>query len=276
MAHQNNSRPHRTTRHHLNGVPREFDDVLAVEGPIQVKLQAGDVGPIDYAVLMRTPGHDEELLYGLLYSESIIHHSSDITHIREIGQNPAVDEYLVELQSPGMLADLAARNMAGHSGCGVCAMDSAERLLSEIYPVLPLKKGIFTARDVMSFKKHFTSRQTLFSQTGGSHATILLTSDGSPILIREDVGRHNAMDKAIGYMLWKSPATSVHIALVSGRLSYEIVHKALKAKIPVLAGLGAPSSMAVRLAAENNLTLIGFLSHEKFNIYTHTERIKTN
>ena len=250
-----------------------FDDLIAVESPMQIKLRTEGEAPIDYAVLMRTPGEDRDLITGLLFSESVIHAPNDILQVQHIKETSEIDEYIVTLRDKTMMQELVKRNIAGHSGCGLCATDSAERLLQETYPVLPLKSGCLKPADLLQYRRYFLQGQTLFSRTGGSHATILLDREGKVQLLKEDVGRHNAMDKAIGHCLQNTRLREIHLALVSGRLSFEIVHKALKAGIGLLAGLGAPSSMAVELAYQNNLTLIGFLHNTKFNVYTHPLRL---
>ncbi len=269
-----NSIPHDTIRFGANTSPESFRDVVAVEAPMQLKLQAEDLPPMDYAVLMRTPGEDRALITGLLFSESVIHREMDILNLTHAVQSDEIDAYLVRLRSHSMLRHLKERNITGHSACGVCSMDSAERLLSEVYPLLPLKEGIITATKLLEYRNYFTGGPSLFTETGGSHATIFLNESGELLLLCEDVGRHNAMDKAIGNMIINQALEQVKTALVSGRLSYEIVHKALKANIPVLAGLGAPSSMAIRLAQDNNLTLVGFLHRDRFNVYCHEARIR--
>jgi FdhD protein len=230
-----------------------LEDEVAVEEPLEIRV---DGAPL--AVTMRTPGHDEELALGFLYGEGLIDGPREA--------HPALEINTVEIAGP-LLKDPASRSFYTTSSCGVCGKGALEEVQSR-----PIAPGPTIARELLAtLPDHL--RQPTFERTGGLHATGLFTPDGKLVQVREDVGRHNAMDKVVGWAL-RHDVTPLHphVLCVSGRLSFELVQKAAMAGAPILVGVGAPSSLAIRLAHDKGITLAGFARGERVNVYTHVER----
>jgi FdhD protein len=222
------------------------------------------------AVTMRTPGNDLELAIGFLFTEHIIHRMTDVVKHRVMAEN----RLLLELD-PDCFFDEEAlkRYLYTSSSCGVCGKASLERVRLTVPYLLKPETPKLKSATVCRWPKVMQSRQSLFDQTGGIHA-VGLFQQGEMLLVREDVGRHNAMDKLLGASLSQNTLPLDQLAvLVSGRASFELVQKDLMAGIPVLAALGAPSSLAIDLAADHNMTLIGFLKNSGFNVYSGAGRI---
>lgn len=250
-------------------------DQLALEEALEIKLelfeaQRGSSSELrDLSLTMRTPGDDVDLATGFLFSEGIISNRDQIAAIHQDG-----NEITISLQA-GLMVDsrLLARNFVSNSGCGVCGKTSldAVNLCREIRvgsdPVEVDAAVLYTLPDTVR------SQQTLFEGTGGIHAAALFDPDGKMLAVREDIGRHNAVDKLIGAVLGKVDFGG-KILMVSGRAGFELVQKALAAHIPIMAAIGAPSSLAVSMAEESGMTLIGFLRDGRFNIYSRADRIK--
>lgn len=253
-------------------------DAVVTEEPLQLLL---DGTPL--SVLMRTPGADIELALGLMFAEGIVRSREDVKEIRisaEAGESESrvsVDTSLVE--SNQVDVHLAApphrrpeRSMLSSSACGVCGavmIDDLRRDLST------LQEGLMVDPKILpGLVEQLRSHQGVFERTGGLHAAGLFTPGGELICLREDVGRHNAVDKVVGRQLLDEhlPAAAT-VLVVSGRAGYEIVQKSISAGIPVLCAVGAPSSLAVALAREFNQTLVGFLRGERFNVYSAPERL---
>lgn len=257
------------------------EDYLAIEDPLEIVLayeRSGGTVEKKLIVTMRTPGHDEELIHGFLYCEGIIQSAADIVDIQLSGNNAhaAPTRARVELR-PGLdaSAKTCERNFAVHSSCGVCGTTSIGHL--EIPKALTIDDDTQVSADwVHELPAQMHDRQATFRQTGGLHASAIFAADGKLQASREDIGRHNALDKAIGANLIAglTPATG-QVLCVSGRMSYEILQKALIARIPIITGVGAPSSMAVALANDFNITLIGFVRNGSYNIYSCPNRILT-
>jgi len=234
------------------------EDYVAVEEPLEIRV---DGEPL--AVTMRTPGHDEELALGFLYGEGLIGgpHRAGLTD--ELAGN------VVEVQGP-LARDPGARSFYTTSSCGVCGKGAIEQVevLSE-----PLPAGPLVDRDLLATLPD-RLRQPAFERTGGLHATGLFSAGGELLNVREDVGRHNAMDKVIGRALLDS-GLPLHdrVLCVSGRLSFELVQKAAVAGAPILVGVGAPSSLAIELASERGLTLAGFARKGSVNVYAGADRV---
>ena len=236
---------------------------------------------------MRTPGDDAELAVGFLFTEGIIQRPDQIKQIRhcglKIGKGLGALDRAAALNSNTIRVDLSEkididlkrleRNFYTTSSCGVCGKSSIEALRTGVKP-LP-ENGLTVNREVIyKLPGLLRNSQTVFDQTGGLHASALFAADGTLDIVREDVGRHNALDKVIGAkFLAGETQLSDRILLVSGRASFELVQKALMAGIPILAAVGAPSSLAVELAAEFGITLAGFVRDGHFNIYCGEERI---
>lgn len=234
-------------------------DEVAVEEPLEIRV---DGAPL--TVTMRTPGNDEELALGFLYGEGLIDGP------RTAGPTADFANNTIEVAGP-LARDPGARRFYTTSSCGVCGKGSLEEVAVHAASVagdsLTIPRGLLA--DLPE-----RLRQPGFSRTGGLHATGLFTADGSLVAVREDVGRHNAMDKVVGWALGagRTPFAG-HVLCVSGRLSFELVQKAAVAGAPVLVGVGAPTSLAVDLADDRGLTLCGFARGGRVNVYTHAVRV---
>jgi FdhD protein len=233
-------------------------DEVAVEEPLEIRV---DGAPL--VVSMRTPGHDEELALGFLYGEGLIDQPHRAGPTEDFAANT------IEIQGP-LKRDPVERRFYTTSSCGVCGKGALEEVAVHAPPAQP---GPRVNRDLLAALPD-RLRQPTFERTGGLHATGLFTADGELLIVREDVGRHNAMDKVIGRALLDGLLPLTHsILCVSGRLSFELVQKAAVARAPILVGVGAPSSLAIELAADRRMTLAGFARHGNVNIYTGAERI---
>jgi len=256
----------------VNGkIQRRQNDLLAVEEPLEIQVGASGGAPRNLSVTMRTPGHDAELAAGFLLSEDII---SDASQIRGIA-NPGPNIVVVEL-SPDALVKAPApqRGFVMTSACGLCGKESLEALTANRCPVLPLSGFRIDSGAIHRLPQQLRQSQDVFESTGGLHAAALFNESGELQSLREDVGRHNAVDKLVGHALLNSRTPlSDSVMLVSGRASFELVQKAAMAGIPVLAAVGAPSSLAASEAERCGLTLIGFLRNGSFNIYNGIARI---
>jgi FdhD protein len=247
------------TAHLTARITRERqEDRVAVEEPLEIRI---DRAPL--AVTMRTPGHDEELALGFLYGEGLIDAP------RRGGLTEDLAANIVEVEGP-LLRDPGARRFYTTSSCGVCGKGALEEVAVQCPLVAP---GPAVARELLATLPD-RLRQPGFELTGGLHATGLFDAGGELLFAREDVGRHNAMDKVVGRALLDGLVPlSDKLLCVSGRLSFELVQKAAVAGAPVLVGVGAPSSLAVALAADRGLTLCGFARRGRVNVYTGTERV---
>jgi len=260
-----------------------FEDVLAVEEPLEIRL---GYGPSQHrqtkslAVTMRTPGADFDLVAGFLYTEGIINSRQDILQIRFVG-----DQLSPEAQENVVQVDLRAnvpidfeklnRHFYTASSCGICGKASLEMVQMACPFVLLGDYPQVDSAVLTSLPDQLRQQQSLFALTGGIHASGLFNTTGELLYLREDVGRHNALDKVIGAAMTQMPLPLKDtILLVSGRASFELVQKALMAGIPILAAVGAPSSLAVELAEAYNMTLIGFLRGKNYNVYSGLERLK--
>jgi FdhD protein len=240
-------------------------DYLAVEEPLQIRA-----GGRDLAVTMRTPGNDAELAAGFLFSEGLIRHVSDLVDIRCDRNSASV----LLAEAAGIDLDNVTRNFYMTSSCGVCGKTSMEALESNGCTTLPNSVSKVAGSLIRSLPAKLRESQAVFNRTGGLHASGLFSSQGDLILVREDVGRHNAVDKLIGraFLDGQLPLND-YVLMVSGRTSFELVQKAVMAGIPILAAVGAPSSLAVKTALRFGMTLIGFLRDDRFNVYSGSGRI---
>ncbi|MEQ8204970.1 MAG: formate dehydrogenase accessory sulfurtransferase FdhD [Woeseia sp.] len=256
-------------------------DWVAVEEPLEIQLAwPGPDGCAarSISITMRTPGHDTDLALGFLISESIISRANDIAQVAHVGpENDAGYRNVIRVElADGVSVDIdrLQRHFYTTSSCGVCGKTSIDALRAT--GALPLAgKGQHFARETLTaMPQKLRDLQAVFDATGGLHAAAAFTSQGEIVVAREDVGRHNAVDKVIGSLLndHRLPANELGL-MVSGRASFELVQKALVAGIPLLAAVSAPSSLAVQLAAEFGMTLVGFLRGERFNIYAGPDRI---
>lgn len=250
------------------------EDVAAAEEPLDVRLQGQS-----FAIIMRTPGDDRALAAGFLFAERVIRRSDDIgavEHCRHPDQMQAHHVVNVFLRGDAAAAALKhleqRRRVIANSSCGVCGRASIEELRSDI-PPLTASSPVHAAV-IGTLPGALRQRQVTFDETGGLHAAGLFDLSGTLVASAEDVGRHNAVDKVIGAMLLEDRLPLPHmILMVSGRLSFEIVQKAWLAGVPVLAAVSAPTSLAIDLAREAGITLIGFVRDRGFNIYAHEVRI---
>jgi FdhD protein len=234
-----------------------LEDEVAVEEPLEIRV---DGRPL--AVTMRTPGHDEELALGFLFGEGLIDGPRPAA--------PTLEANTVEVTGP-LVREVGARSFYTSSSCGVCGKGALEEVAVQCEIA---REGPVLDRALVAALPDGL-RQPTFERTGGLHATGLFAPSGELVCVREDVGRHNAMDKVVGWALREGLVPlHPHVLCVSGRLSFELVQKAAVAGAPMLVGVGAPSSLAVRLAADRGLTLCGFARDGRVNVYTGAERVR--
>ena len=251
--------------------PSAVQDELVVEEPLEIR-----VGGQSLMVVMRTPGHDFELAAGFLYTESLITASDDIHVIAYCDEAETGLQNIVNVRlRPELDLDAHAgwqRNFHANASCGLCGKMTIDSVRQQ---VSPLNSGFRVKRSVFSqLNDRLRESQSVFERTGGLHAAGLFNEAGELLIIREDIGRHNAVDKVIGQaLLSERVPLDRHILMVSGRASFEIVQKALFARIPVVAAVSAASTLAVDLAAEGNLTLIGFMRGRHMAVYSCPERV---
>ena len=253
------------------------EDALTVEEPLEVRLDHRSL-----AVIMRTPGNDVELAMGFLLTEGVIIQAEDVLSIEEetdAEELPLLNVVNAVLRHPAQEETTPTehtafeRHFAVSASCGLCGKNSIADLLVSTPPLAQDDLRI-AASTLYELPNKLRAAQSVFTHTGGLHAAGLFTKDGIMLLLREDVGRHNAVDKLIGHgLLHGDFPYAQHILLVSGRTSYEIIQKALLARIPCIGAISAPSSLAVELADRSGITLVGFLRDHSMNIYTHPERI---
>ena len=251
-------------------------DVLAVEEPLEIRL-GYDVGGqrihAAVSITMRTPGHDSELAVGFLFTEGILVAREQVASSRACRLANVVR---VDVQ-PGVAVDLARleRHFYTSSSCGVCGKASLEAVRISARNRLPDGRPVVEAGVIQRLPEALRAAQTVFERTGGLHAAALFDARGQLLCLREDVGQHNALDKLIGAQFFAGRTPLLEdVLLVSGRASFELVQKAAVAGIPILAAVGAPSSLAVRLARKHGLTVLGFVRQGRFNIYTGAERVR--
>lgn len=265
-----------------SGSLQSGNDILAVEEPLEIRLAYGSPDSLmtrNLAVTMRTPGNDEELALGFIFTEGIINRDTDIKRIEHTLTCSEKNQNIIQvILNDGVVPNLlhAERNFYTTSSCGVCGKTSIQAIRSvssfsfESMNFEPVHPALIT-----SLPDKLAKQQQLFADTGGLHGAALFSNEGNLIFVKEDVGRHNALDKLIGTSLKaKMLPLTKSILLLSGRASFELVQKAAMAGIPFIAAVGAPSSLAVSLAKEFGVTLVGFLRNSRFNIYSGEERIK--
>ncbi|TDE18334.1 formate dehydrogenase accessory sulfurtransferase FdhD [Dyadobacter psychrotolerans] len=252
------------------------EDLLAAEEPLEISISyfEGEKSvKKSISVTMRTPGHDDELALGFLFTEGIIKSKSQVKQVSaNVLDENKMSVYLHEGQIPNL--NTSERNFYTTSSCGVCGKASIDAIKTTSLYSLQLDDIIIPRDIIFSLAVQLKKQQEIFESTGGLHASALFDLAGNFLCLREDVGRHNALDKIIGFTFNQNnlPLTN-RILLLSGRASFELIQKASMAGIRVVAAIGAPSSLAVQLAEESNITLIGFLGKEKFNIYSGFHRI---
>ncbi len=256
--------------------PQYVGDTLTVEEPLEIRVRfrrGPSVVQKPVSITMRTPGSDRELAVGFLFTEGIIHDCSwiEATELKSENEN----SILITLSHEVDLKRLE-RHFYTSSSCGVCGKTSVEALaINREISLLPRSPQVDT-KTVLALPERLLQQQAHFSKTGGLHAAALIGSEGTVRVVREDIGRHNAVDKVIGHaLLTNTVDLADSILMVSGRAGFELVQKAIMASIPIMAAVGAPSSLAVELARQYDLTLIGFLRGNRFNLYSGRQRIKS-
>ncbi len=259
----------------------ERADTLAVEEPLEIRIRpSGSRKATSFVITMRTPGHDEEHAAGLLFAEGVLRSRSDLAGL----DRPTDARIDPELRANVLIATLAPeayrraakleRGTVMGSACGVCGKTSIENVIPADRPPL-VSNSCVSPEFLYSLPGKLRERQSIFSQTGGLHAAALFGADGGIRELREDIGRHNAVDKLVGAFLLRGQLPlSDSVLMVSGRAGFEIVQKAFAAGVPILAAVSAPSSLAVELADTAGLTLIGFLRGQRFNVYAHPQRVR--
>lgn len=253
---------------------REQNDWVVIEEPLEIRAHGPGQPPTSVAVTMRTPGNDAELAVGFLFTEGLVLAHTDVVTARECvspRSEGACNVVEVALALPFDGSRLK-RNFFATSSCGVCGKASLEQIAVRCAAVAP---GPVVARSVLvELPGAMRRAQTVFDRTGGLHAAGLFDAAGRLINLREDVGRHNAVDKLVGRAFFDGELPLAdRIMLVSGRTSFEILQKAAMAGVPVVCAVSAPSSLAISVAEELGITLVGFLRGSSFNVYTHPERI---
>ncbi len=256
------------------GSAEQTTDFVATESALQIRVNGQN-----FTVTMRTPGQDEDLVTGLLFAECIITNVSEIIKIQTI-PDPANPELENEIEvtlkhsiSSRVGLDLLPQRMLSNSSCGVCGKTELASIQCNAIPMESHGQTV-PASVIISLDSQLRSSQNTFDRTGGLHAAGLFDAEGTLLLSKEDVGRHNAVDKVVGAGLKQGILPmKLCILMVSGRSSFEIVQKAAMAGIPVICSVSAPSSLAVQLADEMGITLVGFLRGENMNVYSHPERI---
>lgn len=248
-----------------NGNDEQRLDLLAVEEPLEIRVNGNSV-----SVTMRTPGRDGELALGFLFSEGVLRTADDVHSVSQTTPN-IID---LQVQAEAVNLDKAQRSFYTTSSCGLCGKSSLETLEMIGCPPLPATAPEIRPEVLYALPDQLRKAQSVFDQTGGLHAAALFDFSGALISVREDIGRHNALDKLVGAeFLNRGIPLSDRLLLVSGRVSFELVQKALMAGIPAIAAVGAPSSLAVEIALRFRLTLIGFLRSNRFNIYANAGRV---
>lgn len=268
--------------HRVQDGVHEQGDVVATEEPLEIRLELDDGkgGRVErsISITMRTPGNDEELAVGFLFSEGIVKESADIKLARPCGppaSNGLINVVRVELAA-GVGVDLKRleRHFYTSSSCGVCGKASLDAVAVQGRFDIAANRFAIAGNLLGALPEALRSEQAVFEETGGLHASGLFDSAGKLLDLREDVGRHNALDKLIGSHLQSGdlPLTN-HGIVLSGRASFELMQKAMMAGCPLVAAVGAPSSLAVELGQEFGITLVGFLKRDRFNIYSRPERV---
>ena len=263
----------KTARVWVERLGQTVEDLVAVEEPLEIRLVEvrGGVRVVKtVAITMRTPGDDEDLAVGFLFTEGILRRQEDLASIRVVALRGFVEVELAE----GVMVEWKnlERNFYMSSSCGVCGKASVELVRTRL-PDPPGPGMTVSGEKLGSFPQRLRAGQMAFDQTGGLHGAGLLAADGALVAIREDVGRHNAVDKVIASQWRAGEEMTERVLMLSGRASFELVQKAAMARIPVVASVGAPSSLAIELAETAGMTLCGFVRAERWNVYCGGERI---
>ena len=261
---------------------QEVDDSVSIEEPLEISIRYKDkdnwVSQI-LSITMRTPGHDEDLVRGFLYNEQIVQNINHIQSIEsfgdKVGQYNLQNKILATLNnSENVNITKIKRDFLTNSSCGVCGKSSLDALEIIKKDKTPSINPKLNKEIILQSPNLLRDHQTEFSKTGGIHASGLFSSDGNLVAIKEDVGRHNALDKLVGHILDKKLLKSNNQFITcSGRLNFELVQKVLMINVGVMIGVGAPTSLAIDLANKFDMTLIGFVKKDSFNIYTNKQKV---
>jgi len=253
----------------------EVEDLVTIERALAIFLvYADNPSPQQLSITMRTPGDDEALAIGFAFNEGILHSMADIKEVTFSSE----DEITLHLHLSEPADQIKTeRNFISNASCGVCGKSSIEDAMKVNFSPIPQDDISVTEKIIYGLSEKLLQAQKDFDQTGGIHAVGLYDLEGELLALSEDVGRHNALDKMIGKQVIKNNIPlNRNILLLSGRVGYELVQKSLMARIPILVAIGAPSSLCFDLAANNNLTMIGFLKKTGFNLYSGSQRITTS
>jgi len=280
MAAHDPLRRHLTRRRVVSvrdGVRTERPDALATEEPMEIRVEGPGQGPVSVAVTMRTPGGDFELAVGFLFTEGLIEGREDVRRVSYCEDLTADEQHYnvvtVRLARP-FDPEVLRRNFFANSSCGICGKATLEQVAVRCDRLGP--GPVVKAEVVAALPSGLRTAQKVFDRTGGLHAAGLFAPDGTLLSLREDVGRHNAVDKVVGEAaLAGDLPLADRILQVSGRVSFEIVQKAARAGIPLVSAVSAPSSLSVETADHLGMTVVGFARDGRFNVYTHPERIAT-
>jgi FdhD protein len=263
--------PSRSILRYDHGVVTRAADELAVEEPLEIRVRGRAI-----SITMRTPGHDDELTAGFLVSEGLIGRAADVVAIEPCA-HPNAGNIVNVFLAAGVEIDFEklTRHVFASSSCGLCGKASIDAICEQ-FP--PIESDVRVAAPMLlSLPGRLREAQSTFDRTGGLHGVALFDAAGNLIVAREDVGRHNAVDKVIGYGLLNDLLPfDRHVLMVSGRASFEIMQKALAARIPVVAAVSAPSTLAADFAQESGMTLVGFLRDQRMNVYAGLERVAFN
>ncbi|WP_020527176.1 formate dehydrogenase accessory sulfurtransferase FdhD [Flexithrix dorotheae] len=261
------------------------EDLVVTEEPLEIIIGYGPENErtqTSLAITMRTPGHDFDLVVGFLFSEGIITQVTDISSIRHCENVKSPEEYgnVVKIEikpEVNFSKNHLSRNFFINSSCGVCGKTSIESInMEQSYFKNNDSQFQISSEIILKLSENLFAQQTIFSNTGGLHAAGLFDTTGSLLMVKEDIGRHNALDKLVGWQLMQKNYPTEKILFLSGRVGFELVQKAIVSQFPIIAAVGAPSSLAVDLAHEFNITLVGFVKNNGFNIYAGKERITEN
>jgi len=254
------------------------DDPVVGEAPMEIRAAGPAQEPVAVAVTMRTPGHEAELAIGFLRTEGLLGGPADVAAIEVADPASAAqpdDSVTVRLTVPFDASAIAERHFVATASCGICGKASIDEVAVRCDAIPP--GPVVAASTLLALPDRMRAAQAVFERTGGLHAAALFTPEGGLVALREDVGRHNALDKLVGSQLLAG-ALPLHdrVLLVSGRVSFEIAQKAAVAGVPLLCAVSAPSDLAVEAAARLGVTVVGFLRGDGFNVYSHPERIDTS
>jgi len=256
----------------------QTSDLVAVEEPLQIILEHGDAharSETPLAMTMRTPGHDRDLVTGFLYAEGVIAKVDHLISVRHCVRSDTPDNVVRAVLQEGLPVPsrLLERNLTVTSACGICGERTVESLSKEGCERVPVAENAFRPDAIRRALASLEESQAWFRHTGGTHGAAFFDETGSLLLHREDVGRHNALDKLIGASLRGAATSTPGFIVVSSRASFELVQKTVRAGLPMMVAIGAASSLAVETARRFDLTLVGFARESRFNVYSGSERI---